>query len=187
MSQIGCLNAAIDATPLQQQSIQSPITPKKTPHTSCTLCANMRLPFTTYNSKTESLMRLINTLQAFIMALAVMILPFTIAPMQAFAQSACKGLSKSACQAKGGCSYVGAHTRSNGAKVKAFCRATSGNGSSTATKKKKKKTSSTTRSSSNSSQSTSSRSNSSSKKKPTTKKKPTSKKKKTTKKKKPTS
>lgn len=136
-------------------------------------------------------MRLITTLQAFIIALTVMILPFTIAPMQAFAQSACKGLSKSACQAKGGCSYVGAHTRSNGAKVKAFCRATSGNGSSTATKKKKKKTS-TSSSSSRSTQSTSSSSSSSSKKKPaskkktTAKKKPTSKKKKTTKKKKPT-
>jgi len=141
----------------------------------------------TYNSNTEPSMRLINTFQAFIIAFAVMILPFTIVPMQAFAQSACKGLSKSACQAKGGCSYVAAHTRSNGAKVKAFCRATSGNGSSTATKKKKKKPTSTSNSSSNSTQSTSSNSSSSSKKKPTTKKKTTKKKKKTTKKKKPTS
>lgn len=141
-------------------------------------------------------MRLINTLQAFIIALAVMVLPFTIAPMQAFAQSACKGLSKSACQAKGGCSYVDAHTRSNGAKVKAFCRANPGNGSSTASKKKKttkKKTTASSNSSSSSTQSTSSSSSSGSKKKSTTKKKktakkkPTSKKKKTTKKKKPTS
>ena len=155
----------------------------------------------TYNSNTEPSMRLINTFQALIIAFAVMILPFTIVPMQAFAQSACKGLSKSACQAKGGCSYVAAHTRSNGAKVKAFCRATSGNGSSTATKKKKttKKTTASSNSSSSSSQSGASSSSSTSKKKSTKKKKPTakkktaskkksaSKKKKTTKKKKPTS
>lgn len=59
---------------------------------------------------------------------------FLLLPMKR-AQSACKGLSKSACEAKGGCAHVKAHTRSNGSKVSAFCRKTNGNGSSTAKKK----------------------------------------------------
>jgi len=84
-------------------------------------------------------MRVFTSLYSFIIAVAILVLPLGTGHMRAFAQSSCKGLSKSACEARGGCSYVGAHTRSNGARVKAFCRAKAGGGSSTSKKSTSKK------------------------------------------------
>ena len=48
----------------------------------------------------------------------------------------CKGLSKSACQAAHECSFVKAHTRSDGAKVSAFCRNKPGQGISKSSQNK---------------------------------------------------
>jgi len=53
--------------------------------------------------------------------------------------SECKGLSKSACTRNDNCSHVGSYTRSDGTKVKSFCRRKPGKGSSSAAKKVKKK------------------------------------------------
>ena len=58
----------------------------------------------------------------------------------ASAQSACKGLSKSACESNNACSHVKSFTRSDGANVKAFCRAKPGGGAKKASTKPKKKT-----------------------------------------------
>jgi len=79
---------------------------------------------------------------AFALAATFMFSP--VSPAQA--QSICKGLSKSACSANDACSHVAAFTRSDGANVKAFCRAKPGGGAKKTTKKKtssKKKTAST--------------------------------------------
>lgn len=66
---------------------------------------------------------------------------FTTSP--AAAQSVCKGLSKSACERNDSCSHVGAFTRSDGVKVKAFCRAKPGKSAAKSTKKKTAKKSTT--------------------------------------------
>lgn len=94
---------------------------------------------------------------------------FSTAPAQA--QSACKGLSKSACTSNSKCSHVGAFTRSDGARVKAFCRAKPGSGSKKTAKKtttRKKKTTATNTSAST--RSTTTRSSTKTTKKKTTKK-----------------
>ena len=57
--------------------------------------------------------------------------------LPASAQSVCKGLSKSACTSNSKCSHVAAFTRSDGAKVKAFCRAKPGQATNASAKKKK--------------------------------------------------
>ncbi|MGI9463958.1 MAG: hypothetical protein ACR2OM_08460 [Aestuariivirgaceae bacterium] len=48
----------------------------------------------------------------------------------------CKGLSKSSCQSNQQCSFVKAHSRSDGTKVKAFCRSKPGQGVSKASERK---------------------------------------------------
>jgi len=73
------------------------------------------------------------TLGAIAMLLALSITgPFST---PAAAQSACKGMSKSACESSNSCSYVKAFTRKDGAKVKAFCRAKPGGGAKKSVKK----------------------------------------------------
>jgi len=59
---------------------------------------------------------------------------FTI---DAAAQSACKGLSKSQCGGNQSCTWVSAFTRGDGAKVSAYCRAKGGGGNKKSSKGKK--------------------------------------------------
>ena len=60
----------------------------------------------------------------------------------AHAASNCKGKSRTVCQASNSCSYVKAHKRKDGAKVKAFCRAKPGKSKSLSERVTRKKTSS---------------------------------------------
>jgi len=68
-----------------------------------------------------------------------LILPLLGFPLSAIAESACKGLSKSACGANSACAYVSGYARKDGTKVSAHCRV-KGKGQA------KKKTDKTTRS-----------------------------------------
>ena len=98
---------------------------------------------------------------------------------KANAQSICKGLTQSVCQSNNQCSYVAAFVRSDGANVKAFCRAKPGGGAAkqTTAKKTTKKTAtnasvpSSTDTSSTSTSKSGSSSDTSIAKKPDTKKK----------------
>jgi type IV secretory pathway VirB10-like protein len=72
-------------------------------------------------------------------ALAFILAAFVYSPQGAQAASECKGLSKSVCESRDDCSAVKAHTRSDGTKVKAFCRKKPGQGSSSSSSKKPKK------------------------------------------------
>jgi len=53
---------------------------------------------------------------------AALILPLLGVPLSSNAESACKGLSKSACGANSACVYVSGYARKDGAKVSAHCR-----------------------------------------------------------------
>lgn len=53
---------------------------------------------------------------------AALVLPLLGIPLGSNAQSACKGLSKSACGANSACVYVSGYARKDGAKVSAHCR-----------------------------------------------------------------
>ncbi len=68
-------------------------------------------------------MKLTKLTTASVFAIAAMMLT---APAHA---KECKEMAQSACDSSDTCSWVKAHTRSDGAKVKAFCRAKPGNGS----------------------------------------------------------
>ncbi len=57
----------------------------------------------------------------------------------AFAASACKELPKSRCAAKAGCSWVNSYTTKTGTKVKGYCRAKPGKGTSSGSVGKTKK------------------------------------------------
>lgn len=132
----------------------------------------------------KSTMARLVTVFAFILSLAA----FNSAP--AMAQSACKGLSKSACTSNSRCSHVAAFTRSDGARVKAFCRSKPGNGAKkkakTSSDKKKvatKRSSTTTKSAkkkTSTKKTTAKKSTSSTRKTAVAKKKPVKKKKKST-------
>jgi len=69
-------------------------------------------------------------------ALAFFIAVLFVTPANA-QTAACKGLGKSQCSAKDSCSYVKSFTRSDGTKVKAFCRKKPGKGASSSSTKKK--------------------------------------------------
>jgi len=68
-----------------------------------------------------------------------LIVAFFLSTAPSSAQSACKGLKNSTCVSKDSCSWVKAFTRSDGAKVKSFCRSKPGKSPTkkkTTTKKK---------------------------------------------------
>ena len=53
---------------------------------------------------------------------AALVLPLLGFPLSSIAESACKGLSKSACGANSACVYVAGYARKDGTKVSAHCR-----------------------------------------------------------------
>ena len=53
---------------------------------------------------------------------AALVLPLLGVPLSSIADSACKGLSKSACGANSTCAYVSGYARKDGTKVNAHCR-----------------------------------------------------------------
>ena len=53
---------------------------------------------------------------------AALVLPLLGFPLSSIAESACKGLSKSACGSNSACVYVSGYARKGGAKVSAHCR-----------------------------------------------------------------
>ncbi len=85
------------------------------------------------------------TLKSIIGAIAVAFAALFALTGVSHAQSACKGLSKSACERNDSCSHVKGFTRSDGVKVSAFCRAKPGNGSTAKKASTKKKKTSTTK------------------------------------------
>lgn len=53
---------------------------------------------------------------------SALVLPLLGVPLSSNAESACKGLSKSACGANSACAYVSGYARKDGTKVSAHCR-----------------------------------------------------------------
>ncbi|NQZ29792.1 MAG: hypothetical protein HRU06_00875 [Oceanospirillaceae bacterium] len=61
-------------------------------------------------------MKKINLIYAILTALLISL------SSSSFAASACKGVAEKACNSKDSCSWIKAHKRKDGAKVKAYCR-----------------------------------------------------------------